>query len=29
MDIKGYLKERFNEYYTQKVDEVLCVEYAL
>lgn len=29
MDIKGYLKEKFNEYYTQKVDEVLCVEYAL
>ena len=29
MDIKGYLRERFNEYYTQKIDEVLCVEYAL
>ena len=29
MNIKDYLKERYTEYYTQSVDEVLCVEYAL
>lgn len=29
MNIKRFLRERFNEYYTQNIDEILCTEYAL